>query len=294
MAKNIVGRSSANRTGDEDREECERNLQDSESDSFERSGLVGCSLLSPLKSSQTSITSTPSPSATMLHQSTAQKTKEDGQINGNQLSEYAGLGPDELKEIQASILFDIQKKSANCQIISTNLLQAPPSSPAKPVAPSLQPGLLSPAKSVASSSAASSPAGNKTTSQVPTPIFPYSEICWFTFSVQKTCNSPTPIFPYEICWFTFSVQFLADKKKQTDDIRNKIHMQLKELETLCPRSRKCNAFEEVKKFKTEYDVLSRNTKDAEIRLKLSESNRDEVIAIWNRRSLLLQQLQLLG
>ena len=272
MAKNIVGRSSAKRTGDEDREECERNLQDSESDSFERSGLVGCSLLSPLKSSQTSITSTPSPSATMLHQSTAQKTKEDGQINGNQLSEYAGLGPDELKEIQASILFDIQKKSADCQIISTNLLQAPPSSPAKPVAPSLQPGLLSPAKSVASSSAASSPAGNKTTSQVPTPIFPYSDICWFTFSVQ----------------------FLADKKKQTDDIRNKIHMQLKELETLCPRSRKCNAFEEVKKFKTEYDVLSRNTKDAEIRLKLSESNRDEVIAIWNRRSLLLEQLQLLG
>ena len=29
MAKNIVGRRSAKRTGDEDREECERNLQDS-------------------------------------------------------------------------------------------------------------------------------------------------------------------------------------------------------------------------------------------------------------------------
>ena len=73
----------------------------------------------------------------------------------------------------------------------------------------------------------------------------------------------------------------------------KICLQLKEIETLCPPIRKCKAYEEVKKLRTEHDLLMRNTKDAEIRLQLADSVLDEVKAIWKRRNLLMEQLQLL-
>ena len=172
------------------------------------------------------------------------------------LDEVVLINDDDLKDIGVAMEMDL-KASAESTMLKTN--QA----------------FSSPAKSMSSqgngSAAVFSPV-NKTTSQV---------------AVLQTPCSPAK------SGSSSSADFFANKKRQIDENRTKIHLQLKEIEVLCPPLRKCRAFEDVKRLRTEYDLLTRNTKDAEIRLQLADSVLDEVKAIWKRRSLLMEQLQLL-
>ena len=113
-----------------------------------------------------------------------------------------------------------------------------------------------------------------------------------TFSQVPPC-SPAKVLSAAMHSPLSSAEFHAMKRKEMDDRRNLIQMQLKELQELWPPQRKCRAFEDVKKLKSEFDVLTRNTKDAEFRLKVADSILDEAKAVLKRRTLLTEQLQLL-
>ena len=104
---------------------------------------------------------------------------------------------------------------------------------------------------------------------------------------SSVLHSPNPLNGSPVS----SSEFLANKRKQMDESRSKINAQLKEIETGCSPKRKCLAFEDVKRLKSEHEVQIKRANKTKLRLEVADSVLDEVKAIWKRRGLLMQQLQ---
>ena len=178
-------------------------------------------------------------------------------------SEYV-MDLDELKDIHASFVLDQRREPAECEIISIKNSNA-----TKLVLP------CSPARSVSSSTS--------TTMHSPNPM-------------SLTMHSPNPMSLHSPIFGSpgsSSSEFFAKKRKEVDEKRSKLRAQVNDIEEKWSQQQRCFAFEELKRLKIVFDVKTKETKEAELNLKMAESVVDEVKAIAKRTYLLNEQLNLL-